>query len=74
MEYPLSPRSGRQKGEGHHNARLTEKQVREIKRRLRRGEKVRDLAKEFGVTPSNVSLINQGRIWLHVEVEDGIDT
>lgn len=46
--------------------KLTEDQVREIKRRLQNGERGRALGKEFGVTESNVSMIKSGRTWAHV--------
>lgn len=50
-------------GEGHHSNRLTEAQVREIKRRLRDGEEVAPLSREFGVTYTAIHFIKIGRNW-----------
>jgi group I intron endonuclease len=52
-------------GLGH--ARLTEDQVREIKRRLRVGETNRAIAQEFGVQACTIYSIKRGRTWSHVE-------
>lgn len=52
-------------GESHPNARFTEDQVREIRRRRANGETVKDLAAEFGVTkPAITYVVNTG--WKHV--------
>jgi len=48
-------------------AKLTEDQVREIRRRLAGGEKQAVLAAEFGVTQGGVSLIRRRRTWAHLE-------
>lgn len=55
-----------QAGSANHRAKLTEPQVREIKRRLANGERGRHLAAEFGVHESIVSEIKSGRRWRHV--------
>jgi len=49
------------------NGRLTLDQVRQIKRRLNRGEKGRDLAFEYGVGESAISAIKCG--YNHAEVQ-----
>lgn len=51
-------------GEGATYVKLTEKAVSEI--RKRRGEPQADLAKEYGVTFSNISAIQLRKSWRHV--------
>lgn len=46
-------------------SKITEKQVKQIKKRLRK-EKGRDLAKEYGISPQTICDINKGRIWKNV--------
>jgi hypothetical protein len=53
-------------GERHYKARLTEADVLSIRQRLADGEKGRDLAKEYRVTPATICSIKQRRIWKHV--------
>lgn len=60
-------------GEDHQGAKLSEAQVREIRRRYAAGDTThRQLAKEFGVEKSTVGRIVLGIIWRHVtdEVSD----
>lgn len=52
-----------QRGEEHHNAKLTETAVRDIKYRLGEGEMGISLAEEYGVTKAAISDINTGRNW-----------
>lgn len=47
-------------------AKVNSEQVLEIRRRLALGETHKDLAKEFGVCRSTISLINTGRTWKHL--------
>lgn len=54
------------RGVGNGRARLTESQVREIKRRLLRGESQQVLAKEFDTPSVTINHINTGRTWGHV--------
>ncbi len=59
----------RPRGEAHGMVKLDEEQVREIKRRYRRGSRVNGqnaLAREFGVTQTTVYYIITGRRWSHV--------
>ena len=51
--------------------KLTEAQVREIRRAYRPGGKTRALAKKYGVSPSNILNIAQRRSWNHLEPELG---
>lgn len=53
-------------GETHHKAKLTEPQVREIKRRLDAGEPTQRLADEYGVTNGSIWFIAKGKNWRHV--------
>lgn len=68
MSHSFSPRSGRPKGATHHFAKLSEQDVQDIKQRLRNGAIGNQLAKEYGVTRSNISLINVGKIWKEIIV------
>lgn len=54
----------RPKGERHYKAKLTEEDVREIRRRS--GESYVSLAAEFGVTSANISRIVSGYSWASV--------
>lgn len=58
------------RGERCGSSKLTEDQVREIKRRVRLGEKRTAIAHELGVSQSTVTLIVLGRRWKHL-AEDG---
>lgn len=54
------------KGEQHTQAKLTERQVREIKFSLANGVKQKALAQRFNIADSVISRINTGKIWTHV--------
>jgi len=54
-------------GECHKGAKLTEQDVREIRRRKQNGESHRMLAKEFGVSSGRISDIGNRRSWRHVD-------
>jgi hypothetical protein len=56
---------GQVRGEAHHQAKLTEGEVREILA-LRGKLSQREIAKRFGVSQVNVGLILNGRSWNHV--------
>lgn len=51
------------RGEAHHAVKLTEQQVRIIRRRCAEGESSADLGREYGVTSSNISAIRTRRSW-----------
>ncbi|MFH0980288.1 MAG: HNH endonuclease [Planctomycetota bacterium] len=57
------------RGERHPKHRLTVDQVREIRRRLARGEVQERLAAEFGITQGAVGHINNGRSWAWLDAE-----
>ena len=54
------------RGKTHYKAKLTEDDVREIRRRHKRGENMTVCAKQKGVTQSNVSCITTGKTWKHI--------
>jgi len=56
-------RGGDHAGERNGRAKLTIEQVIEIRARYSNGARRIDLAKEFGVTPTNISFISRGRHW-----------
>lgn len=68
-EYPRRVvKTGRfEKGGRPASAKLRELDVRDIRRRLREGEEVRDLAQEYSVTPENVGMIRDFKTWKHVK-------
>lgn len=58
---------GRQyRGGRHHHAKLTDEQVRAIRRRAAGGMMQKDLAVEYGVSPSTICDILAKRVWKHV--------
>ena len=55
------------RGERHHSAKLTEDQVSRIKTMLAEGRLyISEIAREFGVTPSTIQGIKQGKSWRRV--------
>lgn len=58
------------RGERHGVSKLTEDQVRDIRRRLRQGELGNSIAKRYNVDPGHISLIRHRKIWAHVEDKD----
>jgi hypothetical protein len=54
------------KGEDNSHAKLTAEEVGAIRQRFTRGELIRRLAVEYGVTVSTISNIVNGRSWTHV--------
>lgn len=55
------------RGERHHQAKLTEADVLEIRRRAATGEPRRSVAKDFGIIPDYVGLIARRKRWKHLE-------
>lgn len=60
------PRTGQPPGERHPSAKLTRAVVLEIRRRTQAGEPQKGLAFEFGVTPSTISKVANGKSWAHL--------
>jgi len=54
-------------GAAHHNARITDDIVRMIRRRVATGETRTAIAKELGMTVTNICLIVKRKAWAHVE-------
>lgn len=57
------------RGAQHHSAKLTEADVREIRRRAHGGELQRTLAEEFGIVQPSVSEIVLRKTWKHVDFD-----
>jgi hypothetical protein len=57
----------RPRGEGHYEARVTEDDVREIRRRVESGEQLQTLADAYGMTKQGIWRIVHRRSWKHVE-------
>lgn len=54
-------------GEQHSQAKLTEDDVRDIRRRLAMGEKQKDIGAIYGITQSSVSFVKSNRNWGHTQ-------
>jgi hypothetical protein len=59
-------RSAGSPGEAHHNHKLTESDVVEIRRMLMSGMKNRDIAASFNVTEFTISDVKRRKSWKHV--------
>lgn len=62
-----NPHHPRTMGENHPSAKLTEHNVREIKRLIAKGDQQKDIAKGFSVSTTAISRINTGRTWTHIK-------
>ena len=60
-------RQARVAGEEHYAARLTDDDVREIRRRYSNGATQRELAGAFGISPSHAGNVARRLSWQHVE-------
>jgi HNH endonuclease len=58
-------------GEKHGMAKLTENDVRAIRKKFRQGRTRKSLAAEYGVTPYNIGDIVNYKTWKHVKDEEG---
>jgi hypothetical protein len=54
------------RGEAHPGARLTEADVREIRRRRSDGEPLSRLSLEFGMAQTTISAIAHRKLWQHI--------
>lgn len=54
------------RGEDHWSSKLTERDVREVRRRLREGESQRSIARAFGLHQVTVSQIKLRKRWAHL--------
>ena len=57
------------RGDKSGRAKLTGRDVIEIRRRVNSGERIIDLALRFGVTPNTISMANTGKTWSCIPVE-----
>ena len=57
------------KGSANNKAKLTEKQIIEIKQRIQNGEKRRDLQNEYGVSKTLIQMLATNQIWNHVQTD-----
>lgn len=57
-------------GEAHHSTKLTVADVYDIRRRCDAGVNQRQLAREYGVTPTAINAIAKRRSWRHLPDED----
>lgn len=56
------------KGSKHHNAKLTEEEVRDIKTMLKNGVDRKEIREKYDINVKNLSKIANGVTWSHVEV------
>ncbi len=68
------PYEKQQRGSARPAAVLTEDDIPEIRERLRRGDKQRDIAASFGVSQKIITLINLRRAWTHVPDPGALET
>jgi len=62
----------RHTGEMSEMSKLTNLKVLDIKTRLSKGELLKNLSKEFGVSTTVISNIKRGKTWSHIKVDDNI--
>jgi hypothetical protein len=55
------------KGSGHHNSKLTESKVIEIKKMIRESKKLKDIAVIFKIDASTISDIKREKTWRHIK-------
>ncbi len=65
----LAGRGGNLKGEANGRAKLTETDVRFIRRRSSAGASLLDLSRDFGITKTAVSYVVRGKNWKHIKKE-----
>jgi len=56
-----------ERGETHHDAKLTNKDIPDILRRLNESESCVSIAKDYNVHNGTINRIKQGKMWQHVE-------
>lgn len=60
-------------GEQHHNAKMTETTVREMRARHAGGESAYSLGKHYGITPTNAWQICRGMAWKQVKATQYVE-
>lgn len=59
------------RGEHNKNSKITESQVKELKKLFKTKEwTIRELAEKFNISEGNVYCIKSGKTWAHIKVED----
>jgi NADH dehydrogenase FAD-containing subunit len=53
-------------GERHGRAKLTEKQVKEIRKKYKEGMRFYEIAREYPVDPNTITKIVKKQIWTHI--------
>jgi hypothetical protein len=61
---------GKNVGESHARAKLTEADVIEIRKRLANGERHKDIGDLYGVDSTTICNINTGKRWKHLKTHD----
>lgn len=64
----IAPKHLHKKGEEHLNSKLNETQVKEIKFRLNKKEKMTELAKEYNVHINTIKRIKWNITWTHITI------
>lgn len=59
------------KGSKHHNSTLRESDVVAIRARRKAGERIKDLAAEFGISTAACSKVASGQTWSHITERSG---
>ena len=55
-------------GSNHHNTNLNEEQVFDIKTRIKNGEAMHIIRKEYKITKSHINCIKHEKTWKHIKV------
>lgn len=50
-------------GSKHHMAKLTDKKVRTIRKRLSKGDSIAEIARDYGVVRNTIHQIRDGKSW-----------
>lgn len=71
IKHTPKQRDGRgQRGEAHHNAKLTDAHVVDIRERVAAGETQVSMAREFGVSTHTIRNIIRRVAWKHIEPQE----
>jgi hypothetical protein len=67
----MTKKGRRMHGQRHYHAKLKDSDVLDIRVRYRNGERITELAKQFGVTWETMAAVAKGRTWKHLEPANG---
>lgn len=65
---PIRRAASRRRGTEHPHAKLTDASVRDIKRRLQRGESQVSIARRYSVSQPLIGYIAKGKAWRHIKL------